>query len=107
LQRGHPYQPATRHGRCPVCARDKERNQDPYRQILHSARWQKTRRIVRARDKDRCQLEGVGEGCGGAIQVHHIVGVREGGAPFDPANCACLCRLHHEDIEHGRLVPSI
>jgi hypothetical protein len=32
------------------------------------------------------------------VQVHHIVGVRKGGAPFDPANCACLCRLHHETL---------
>jgi hypothetical protein len=29
---------------------------------------------------------------------------RQGGAPFDPANCACLCRLHHEDVEHQRIV---
>jgi hypothetical protein len=59
-----------------------------------------------ARDLDRCRLEGVGERCRGAIQVHHIVGVRQGGAPFDPENCVCLCRLHHEDVEHGRLVVS-
>jgi hypothetical protein len=85
--------------------REHERNQDPYRKILHSARWQKTRKqLVRVRDKDRCLLEGVGEPCGGAIQVHHIVGLREGGIPFDPTNCACLCRLHHEDVEHRRIV---
>jgi hypothetical protein len=62
-----------------------ERNLDPYRQILLSPRWQKTRKLVRARDQDRCRLEGVGEPCGGRIEVHHIVGVRQGGALFDPA----------------------
>jgi hypothetical protein len=46
----------------------------------------------------------MGEPCGGKIEVHHLVGVRQGGAPFDPANCVCLCRLHHEDVEHGRIV---
>jgi predicted restriction endonuclease len=92
--------------RCPRChaGREHERNQDPYRKMLHSARWQKTRKLVRARDKDRCRLEGVGDPCGGRIEVHHIVGVRQGGAPFDPANCACLCRLHDEDVERGRIV---
>jgi hypothetical protein len=82
---------------------NEQRSQDPYRKILHSAQWQKTRKLVRARDQDRCRLEGVGEPCGGRIEVHHIVGVRQGGAPFDPTNCACLCRLHHEDVEHGRI----
>jgi hypothetical protein len=30
------------------------------------------------------------EPCGGRIEVHHIVGVRQGGAPLDLSNCACL-----------------
>jgi 5-methylcytosine-specific restriction endonuclease McrA len=103
--KGHIWQRTATVDRCPRChaGREHERNQDPYRKVLHSARWQKTRKLVRARDKDQCQLEGVGDPCGGRIEVHHIVGVRQGGAPFDPANCACLCRLHHEDVEHGRL----
>ena len=42
--------------------------------------------LVRARDQDRCRLEGVDKPCGGKIEVHHIVGVRQGGVPFDPAN---------------------
>ena len=54
--------------------------------ILHPARWQKTRKLVRARDQDRRRLEGVDKPCGGKIEVHHIVGVRQGGVPFDPAN---------------------
>ena len=105
--KGHRFTKATRHARCPICelARESERNQDPYRKILHSARWQKTRKLVRARDKDRCLLEGIGEPCGGAIQVHHLVSVRESPErAFDPTNCACLCRLHHEDVEHQRIV---
>jgi hypothetical protein len=87
---GHLWTRTATVDRCPRChsGREHERNQDPYRKILHSARWQRTRKLVRARDKDRCRLEGIGEPCGGAIQVHHIVGVRQGGAPFDPANCA-------------------
>jgi 5-methylcytosine-specific restriction endonuclease McrA len=93
--------------RCPRChaGREHERNQDPYRRLLLSARWQKTRELIRARDQGRCRLEGVGEPCGGRIEVHHLVSVRQ--APeraFDLTNCVCLCRLHHEDIEHGRIV---
>jgi 5-methylcytosine-specific restriction protein A len=105
--KGHRYTPTTRHSRCPICepGRNKERNQDPYRKILLSSRWQKTRKLIQARDQGRCRLEGVGEPCGGRIEVHHLISVRE--APeraYDPTNCVCLCRLHHEDIEHGRIV---
>jgi hypothetical protein len=66
--KGHLYTPTSPHARCPICepARNKERNSDPYRQILHSARWQKTRKLVRARDQNRCQLEVAGEHCGGS-----------------------------------------
>jgi hypothetical protein len=93
--------------RCPRChaGRDKQRyRDDPYRRLLSSAAWQTTRRLVMVRDGGRCQLEGEGEGCGGRIEAHHLQGVRQGGAPFDPANVALLCRLHHEDVEHGRIV---
>jgi hypothetical protein len=96
--KGHLYQSTPPHARCSICKpdRNRERDSDPYRQILHSARWQKTRQLVRTRDQNRFQLEEVGEPCGGAIQVHHIVGVRQGGAPFDPANwsvsAACITK---------------
>jgi LPXTG-motif cell wall-anchored protein len=39
-----------------------------------------------------------GRRAGGRIEAHHLLGVRQGGAPFDPANVALLCRLHHEDV---------
>jgi 5-methylcytosine-specific restriction endonuclease McrA len=104
--KGHRYTRTSRNSRCPICepARNRERAADPYRKILFSARWQKTRKLIQARDQGRCRLEGVGEGCGGRIEVHHLVSVRQQPErAYDPTNCACLCRLHHEDIEHGRI----
>jgi 5-methylcytosine-specific restriction endonuclease McrA len=95
---GHRYEPTTRHGRCPVCARDRQRYaSDPHRQALSSPRWQKTRRAVRARDGGRCVYEG--DECRGQLEVHHLVSVRRGGAPFDLDNLVTVCRAHHEVIE--------
>jgi 5-methylcytosine-specific restriction endonuclease McrA len=80
---GHRYtHPASRHARCPVCARDKRRYaDDPHRQVLSSPHWQKTRRMMRARDGNRCVYES--EECHGQLEIHHLVSVRRGGAPFD------------------------
>jgi hypothetical protein len=37
--------------------------------------------------------------CFGRLEVHHLVPVRDGGEPFDPDNCAVVCRAHHEELE--------
>ena len=104
---GHRFVKTNRNTRCPICQPERNRQRyraDPYRRLLSSSQWQATRKRVMARDGGRCRLEGVGEGCGGRIEAHHLLGVRQGGSPFDPANVVLLCRLHHEDVEHGRIV---
>jgi 5-methylcytosine-specific restriction endonuclease McrA len=95
--KGHRYTPTTKHGRCPVCARDKERHADPHRRILSSSPWHKARGAARTRDGNRCRLEGAD--CHGQLQVHHIVSVRNGGAPYDLMNLITVCRHHHEQLE--------
>jgi 5-methylcytosine-specific restriction endonuclease McrA len=102
--RGHIYTPATRHGRCPVCAKDKQRYaEDPHRQALSSPGWQKTRRAVRKRDGNRCVYES--DECNGQLEVHHLVSVRRGGALFDMTNLVTVCRAHHEVLEREQRRP--
>ena len=40
-----------------------------------------------------------GSDCYGRLEVHHLVPVRLGGAPFDLGNLVTVCRGHHEAIE--------
>jgi HNH endonuclease len=95
---GHIYTPTSRHNRCPVCARDRERYaDDPHRRVLSSSTWHEARAAARTRDGNRCQNED--ENCVGQLQVHHIVSVRNGGAPYDLSNLITLCRHHHEVLE--------
>jgi hypothetical protein len=96
---GHIYTPVSRHGRCPVCARDKQRYaDDPHRQALSSYAWHKARAAARKRDGNRCRLGGHGV-CYGALQVHHLVSVRRGGEPYELSNLLTVCRHHHELLE--------
>jgi HNH endonuclease len=86
--------------RCPECerSRDKERlATDPVRRVTASKEWQKVRALVRRRDRG-CRLAGEGE-CWGRLEVHHLVPVRSGGAPYDLANLVLVCRSHHELVE--------
>jgi hypothetical protein len=95
---GHRYTRTTRHGRCPVCARDKQRYaDDPHRQALSSYAWHKVRAAARRRDGNCCRLEG--EDCFGRLQVHHVGSVRRGGNPFELSNLLTVCRHHHEVLE--------
>jgi 5-methylcytosine-specific restriction endonuclease McrA len=65
--------------------------------VTASKEWQKVRALVRRRDRG-CQLAGEGD-CYGKLEVHHLVPVRSGGAPYDLANLVLVCRAHHEVIE--------
>ena len=98
--RGHPRPRSV--DRCPICdrARDAERNaNDPIRRLLHSPEWRRVRELVRQRHGDACAM--ADGACVGRLEVHHLVPVRDGGEPFDPDNCAVVCRHHHEVIERG------
>jgi 5-methylcytosine-specific restriction endonuclease McrA len=96
---GHIYTPASRHSRCPVCARDKQRYaDDPHRQALSSYAWQKAREAARARDGHRCVYADTGD-CYGQLEVHHLISVRRGGDPFALDNLVTVCRAHHEVLE--------
>ena len=86
--------------RCPECerARDKERlANDPVRRVTASKEWQKVRARVRQRDRG-CRLAGEGD-CYGRLEVHHLVPVRSGGAPYDLENLALVCCGHLEVLE--------
>jgi hypothetical protein len=75
--RAHIY-PATL-DRCPRCeqAREQARNVgDPHRQVVRTYRWQKVRKLARARDGNHCQFAGEGE-CHGQLEVHHLVSAVE------------------------------
>jgi hypothetical protein len=60
-----------------------------------------TRKLVRARDRDRCRVPG----CRSAqnIDVHHIVH-REHGGSHEPSNLVCLCFGHHTAHHEGTLI---
>jgi hypothetical protein len=89
---GHRYTPTTRHGRCPICVRDKQRYaDDPHRQVLSSYAWQKARKAARARDGNRCVYADKGD-CYGQLEVHHLISVRRGGDPFALDNLVSLPR---------------
>jgi 5-methylcytosine-specific restriction endonuclease McrA len=98
---GRTYDPYAggyhRAGKCQACTRDYERARSrakPQRLARGSARFKKLREFVKARDGHRCQQ------CGSGLQleVHHIVALASGGAPFDPANLVTLCRSCHDSV---------
>jgi hypothetical protein len=96
---GHRYTRTTRHSRCPICARDKQRYaDDPHRKALSSYAWHKARAAARERDGNQCLYADNGN-CYGQLEVHHLISVRRGGPPFDLNNLVTVCRAHHEIIE--------
>ena len=56
-----------------------------------TARWQRLRRSVLARDGYRCRI------CGrpGRMEVDHVQPVQRGGAAWDTGNLQALCRGCH------------
>jgi 5-methylcytosine-specific restriction endonuclease McrA len=95
----HPHVPAWP---CPVCASDKERYaDDPHRRVLSSSTWHKARAAARNRDGNRCQHQG--DDCYGQLQVHHLVSVRNGGAPATSRTCSLFAGITTKcsNAKHG------
>lgn len=73
----------------------RRKNHGRFGGIYHSKRWKITRQVVLTRDDRRCT------NCGraGKLEVHHIVPLSQGGAPYDLDNLRSLCRDCHFDME--------
>ena len=67
---------------------------------LNQRRWAAARRACLARDGHRCTRCGVA----GRLEVHHRVELQSGGAAYELANLATLCRNCHI-AEHHRPDP--
>ena len=68
--------------------------------IYHSEEHKRWREQVLFDASFRCQWVESGSRCTKAAPQHrlfadHIKELRDGGAPFDPANGQCLCGAHH------------
>ena len=68
--------------------------------IYSSPEFRKWREIIIARANRRCEWIEQGQRCLKAEPRHrmfadHKIEIRDGGAPFDPANGQCLCGAHH------------
>ena len=67
-----------------------------YQWVYRDPRWGVVRRLVLTRDDWTCRK------CGEpGIEVHHVVHLEHGGAPFDPGNLSTRCRDCHLR-EHDR-----
>lgn len=72
-------------------ARSADRAPSPYTWSAEHKSW---RRLVLKRAGGKCEWPG----CGRAEKrmfADHIVELKDGGAPLDPANGQCLCGKHH------------
>lgn len=60
--------------------------------------WHNVRLAILERDGWRCTK------CGraGALEVHHVKPLEEGGHPTSPDNLVTLCRDHHQLEHRGR-----
>ena len=70
---------------------------DPFYLTPEYRAWRET---VIARAHRRCEGSDHGKRCTKAEPAHrmfadHVLEVRDGGAPYDPANGMCLCGRHH------------
>ena len=72
--------------------------------IYKDPRWRATRQAVLKRDGYRCVVCHCDVSGKGKARVDHIKRVKDGGAPFDPANCRTLCADHDNQShrEKGR-----
>lgn len=62
--------------------------------VTRTAKWKRVRKKVLARDDGLCQIRG--PNCTEkAAEVHHVVGVAEGGAEYDEDNLASVCSPCH------------
>jgi hypothetical protein len=68
--------------------------------VYHTDEYKRWRLLVIERAGGRCEAMTAGGRCSKAQPRHrmfadHIKELRDGGAPFDPANGQCLCGSHH------------
>ena len=76
-----------------------ERNQES-KAVYHSKRWQVVRKMY-------IESHPVCEDClkhrqfTPAEEVHHIVPLADGGAPYDESNLRSLCRCCHQKVHHN------
>lgn len=59
--------------------------------VYHQPQWARTRKLILARCGGKCERCGKGE----QLAIHHIIALRDNGAPYDPANLVALCRADH------------
>ncbi len=69
---------------------------EPWRRLYGTKRWKDTRSRTLIRIGRIC------ERCGGnrSLDVHHIVALKDGGAPYDPNNLEVLCRSCHRAADN-------
>lgn len=65
------------------------------RKVHNSARWRYQVQPMHLRRSPLCVLCEAEGRVEAAVHVDHIVPIRDGGAPFDPANLRSLCLRHH------------
>ena len=63
----------------------------------NGARWERVRRAAKERDGWRCVKCGL---AGPKLEVHHLVELHKGGAPYDLLNVATYCYRCHR-VAHG------
>jgi 5-methylcytosine-specific restriction endonuclease McrA len=94
-----PFQTTGKKGsRCPACSRVYERERSRtrrQRRVRSGGRWQQARAAARKRDGERCRRCGTADN----LEVHHVVGLAEGGQPYALANLVTLCTECHRAVE--------
>lgn len=67
-----------------------------------SLRWRVVRLRALDRDRHRCSVPrvlGAAFGpCSGRLEVHHLIPVEEGGAPYELENTLTVCKRHHSRL---------
>ena len=65
-----------------------------HQKYINNTRWRRFRIHILQRDGHKCRKCGRR---GGRFEVHHLVGLADGGAIFDPDNCITWCRDCHQE----------
>ncbi len=68
---------------------------EPWRKLYGTRRWKDARRRTLIRGGRTCQRCGHDQN----LDVHHIIALKHGGAPYDPSNLRVLCRSCHRTVD--------
>jgi 5-methylcytosine-specific restriction protein A len=68
------------------------------RRVHNSSRWRYHVQPAQLRAYPLCALCEAEGRLEAAVHVDHIRPIRDGGAPFDPANLRSLCKPHHSAV---------